>query len=46
MVHALVKAELFLHVPAFVRTARDADGARALDPGDLPDHRADRAGGG
>ena len=43
MIEAIVEAELVLHVGAFLRPAGDADRTRALDLGDLPDHRADRA---
>src|SRR5260370_2295651 len=44
MIQALIEPELASDVIAFVLAARDADGTRALDPGDLPDRRADRAG--
>ena len=44
MVDAGVEAELLDHVAALLRPARDADGTRALDPGDLADQRADGAG--
>ena len=46
VVKAIVEAEFVLDVVAFVLAAGDAHGARALDPGDLPDRRADRAGSG
>src|SRR5215472_2144890 len=36
-------AEFLGHVPAFVWSARDADGAGILDPSDLADNRADRS---
>ncbi len=45
MIEAIVKAEFFLDVVAFVLAAGDAHGARPLDFRDLPDRRADRAGG-
>ena len=43
-VEADVEAELFDRVAALVGAAGDADHARALELGDLPDHRADRTG--
>ena len=46
MVDAGVEAKLVHDVAAFVRPAGDADGAGALEPGDLADDRADRAGRG
>ena len=45
MIEAIVEAEFVLDVVAFVLAAGDADRARALDLRDLPDRRADRAGG-
>ena len=45
VVDAGVEAELLRHVAALVGAAGDADGAAALDLGDLADDRADRAGG-
>src|SRR5260370_31010796 len=44
MIEAIIEAELFFHIIAFVLAAREPDGTRALDPGDLADRRADRAG--
>ena len=45
MIDAVVEAKFALDVVAFFLAAGDADGARALDLGDLPDRRADRPGG-
>src|ERR1700733_6054649 len=45
MIEAVVEAELALDVVALVLATGDADRARALDPGNLADRRADRAGG-
>ena len=44
VVDAGVEAEFVRHVAALVGTAGDANGAAALDLGDLPDDRAHRAG--
>src|ERR1700682_3891720 len=44
VIEAIVKAEFLFDVVAFVLAAGDADRACALDPRDLSDRRADRAG--
>src|SRR3984885_7938080 len=44
VIEAVVEAEFVFDVIAFVLAARDAAGAGTLDPGNLPDRRADRAG--
>src|SRR6185437_17179919 len=46
VIEAIVEAEFAFDVIAFVLAAGDADGTRALDPRNLADGRADRAGGG
>ncbi len=44
MIDAIVEAELILHVCALLLSTRDADGARALEFGDLANQRTDRSG--
>ena len=45
MIDAIIETELAFDVVAFFPAAGDPDGTRALDPGDLPDRRADGARG-
>ena len=45
MIEAVIEAELAFDVVTFLLAAGDADGTRALDLRNLPDRRADRAGG-
>ena len=44
VVDTVIEAEFAFDVVAFFPAARDTDRARSLDPGNLPDGRADRAG--